>query len=52
VTQVAPLEKFYPAESYHQDFARKNPNHPYIVYHDAPKVRNLKAALPALYAGR
>jgi peptide-methionine (S)-S-oxide reductase len=52
VTQVAPLDKFYPAESYHQDFARRNPNHPYIVYHDAPKLRNLKATLPALYAGR
>jgi peptide-methionine (S)-S-oxide reductase len=52
VTQVAPLDKFYPAEAYHQDFARRNPNHPYIVYHDAPKVRNLKATLPALYAGR
>ena len=52
VTQVVPLDKFYRAEAYHQDFARKNPNHPYIVYHDAPKVRNLKAMLPALYATR
>ncbi len=52
VTQVVPLDKFHRAETYHQDFARKNPNHPYIVYHDAPKVRNLKAMLPALYAGR
>jgi peptide-methionine (S)-S-oxide reductase len=52
VTQVVPLDNFHRAETYHQDFARKNPNHPYIVYHDAPKVRNLKAMLPALYAGR
>lgn len=52
VTQVTPLDEFHRAESYHQDFARRNPNHPYIVYHDAPKVRNLKATLPALYAGR
>lgn len=52
VTQVVPLEKFYPAEAYHQDFARRNPTHPYIVHHDAPKVRNLKASLPALYAAR
>lgn len=52
VTQVAPLQAFYPAEDYHQDFARLNPNHPYIVAHDAPKVRKLKAKLPALYAGR
>jgi peptide-methionine (S)-S-oxide reductase len=52
VTQVMPLEAFYPAEAYHQDFARLNPNHPYIVFHDAPKVRNLKARLPELYNGR
>lgn len=52
VTQVVPLRGFYPAENYHQDFARLNPNHPYIVFHDAPKVRNLKAKLPELYAGR
>lgn len=52
VTQVVPLEAFYPAEAYHQDFARLNPNHPYIVFHDAPKVRNLKARLPELYSGR
>ena len=52
VTQVVPLVKFYPAEAYHQDFARLNPNYPYIVYHDAPKVRNLKAKLPGLYVSR
>jgi peptide-methionine (S)-S-oxide reductase len=52
VTEVVPLVKFHPAEAYHQDFARLNPNHPYIVHHDAPKVRNLKAKLPGLYASR
>lgn len=52
VTQVVPLDGFHRAERDHQDFARKNPRHPYIVQHDAPKVRNLKATLPALYAGR
>jgi peptide-methionine (S)-S-oxide reductase len=52
VTQVVPLVKFHPAEAYHQDFARLNPTHPYIVHHDAPKVRNLEAKLPDLYAGR
>jgi len=52
VTQVVPLQEFYPAEAYHQDFARLNPYHPYIVYHDAPKVRNLKSKLPDLYVGR
>src|SRR6478735_1279249 len=48
-TQVAPLRAFYPAESYHQDFARLNPNHPYIVVHDAPKVARLHDRFPGLY---
>lgn len=50
VTQLTPLVKFYPAEAYHQDFARRNPAHPYIVVHDAPKVRALRKQYPALYA--
>jgi peptide-methionine (S)-S-oxide reductase len=40
---------FYPAESYHQDFARKNPYHPYILVNDRPKVAALKARYPGLY---
>lgn len=42
---------FYPAEAYHQDFARKNPFHPYIVAHDKPKVAALKREFPNLYKG-
>lgn len=38
--------RFYPAEAYHQDFARKNPNHGYIVAHDLPKVAKLKKTYP------
>ena len=49
VTQLVPLQGFFPAEAYHQDFARLNPTHPYIVYHDAPKVARLKERYPALY---
>ena len=49
VTQLAPLAKFWPAEAYHQDFARLNPTHPYIVVHDAPKVARLKARYPGMY---
>jgi peptide-methionine (S)-S-oxide reductase len=49
VTQLAPLSKFWPAEAYHQDFARLNPTHPYIVVHDAPKVARLKARYPGMY---
>lgn len=52
VTEVVPLTKFYPAEAYHQDYARRNPNSPYIVVHDAPKVRNLQSSLPDLYVSR
>lgn len=40
---------FYPAEAYHQDFARKHPFHPYIVVNDRPKVIALKAKYPNLF---
>ena len=49
VTQLQPLSTFWPAEDYHQDFARLNPTHPYIVFHDAPKVARLKARYPDMY---
>jgi peptide-methionine (S)-S-oxide reductase len=42
---------FYPAEAYHQDFMRRNPNYPYIVVNDAPKVAALKKLFPQLYRG-
>ena len=41
--------RFYAAEGYHQDFAEKNPNHPYIRRWDAPKVVALRAMYPSLY---
>jgi peptide-methionine (S)-S-oxide reductase len=50
-TQVVPLEGFYAAESYHQNFAARHPEHPYIVIHDAPKIRNLRRLFPELYVG-
>lgn len=40
---------FFPAEAYHQDFARKHPFHPYIVVNDRPKVTALKAKYPNLF---
>lgn len=49
VTGLERAQAFYPAETYHQDFAQKNPKHAYIVHWDAPKVRALKAKYPALY---
>jgi peptide-methionine (S)-S-oxide reductase len=49
VTQVVPFTAFYEAEGYHQDYAEKHPEDPYIVYNDAPKVSNLKQQFPDLY---
>jgi peptide-methionine (S)-S-oxide reductase len=42
VTKVDPLAGFYPAEAYHQDYLTLHPHQPYIVYHDLPKIENLK----------
>jgi peptide-methionine (S)-S-oxide reductase len=42
VTKVGPLEAFFPAEAYHQDYLTLHPNQPYIAYNDIPKVENLK----------
>jgi peptide-methionine (S)-S-oxide reductase len=42
VTKIGPLEAFYAAEAYHQDYLTLHPNQPYIVYNDIPKVENLK----------
>jgi len=49
VTQIVPLDKFYEAEAYHQDYAVRNPNQPYIVYNDAPKVEHLRSKFPKLF---
>ncbi|MGN6515952.1 MAG: peptide-methionine (S)-S-oxide reductase MsrA [Rhizomicrobium sp.] len=49
VTRVDAFKGFYPAESYHQDFLIKNPDYPYIVINDAPKIENLRKLLPADY---
>ena len=49
VTQVVPFKAFYPAEAYHQDYARRNPDDAYIRINDAPKVARLRQVLPALY---
>ena len=49
VTRVDALEGFYPAESYHQDFLINNPQYPYIVINDLPKIENFRTLFPALY---
>lgn len=52
VTQVVALKAFYPAEAYHQDYATRHPENPYIVYNDAPKVAHLRQEFPDLYTGK
>src|SRR4051794_3533329 len=41
-TRIGPLEAFFPAEAYHQDYLTLHPNQPYIAFNDIPKVENLK----------
>ena len=45
VTEIVPLEKFYPAEDYHQDFYRENPMHPYNLAVTRPKLKRFQAAV-------
>jgi peptide-methionine (S)-S-oxide reductase len=49
VTKVGPLQGFYPAEAYHQDYLTLHPSQPYIAYNDIPKVENLKKLFAANY---
>ena len=52
VTKVVPLQAFYPAEAYHQNYATLHPNQPYIMFNDAPKVAHLRQEFPDLYTGK
>ena len=52
VTQLSPLQGFYPAEGYHQDYLLMNPTSPYIAYNDLPKIRNFQKLLPVLYQAK
>ena len=49
VTEVTPLKAFYDGEAYHQDYAEKNPDNPYIQVCDVPKTAALKAQFPDLF---
>ena len=49
VTEVTPLKAFYAGEDYHQDYALKNPDNPYILVCDRPKIETLKTDYPDLY---
>lgn len=49
VTKIEAVGRFQPAEDYHQNFMKYNPNHGYIVRWDAPKLAAFKKLYPALY---
>lgn len=49
VTTIEPLDAFYAAEQYHQDFLTLNPSWPYIVVHDLPKLAALEQIFPDAY---
>jgi len=48
-TRIEPFQAFYAAEGYHQDFASRHPDHPYIAAVDRPKVEALRRLFPELY---
>jgi len=48
-TQVAPLDSFYQAEDYHQDYLAKHPDNAYIQFNDLPKIERLKQKYPEFY---
>ena len=45
VTTLEPLKAFYPAEGYHQDFARNNPTQPYVCAVAIPKMQKMRQIL-------
>ncbi len=49
VTQIVPLQAFYPAEASHQHFLDRNPNQGYIAAVDIPLLKGFQAKYPELY---
>ena len=49
VTRIEPGASFYAAEPYHQDFLTRHPDHPYIVFNDLPKLKDLQKMFPDVY---
>ncbi len=51
VTEVRPAETFYPAEDYHQEYFRNNPQQPYCAFVVAPKVHKFREAFTSRLKG-
>ena len=49
VTRLEPLSGFYPAEAYHQDYATRHPDQPYIAIFDLPKIAHLERLFPDFF---
>ena len=49
VTQLVPLQSFYPAEGYHQDYTAHHMEEPYVVMYELPKIKQLREKFPELY---
>jgi peptide-methionine (S)-S-oxide reductase len=49
VTQLVPLVTFYAGEDYHQDYAMKNPQNPYLQVCDIPKIAALEQQFPEIF---
>ena len=52
VTTVVPLKGFYAAEDYHQDFIAHNPDYPYVVVNDLPKLQSAEGGVSGAAEGR
>lgn len=48
VTEVTPLDTFYMAEEYHQDYEKRNPNNPYVQNVSIPRLNRFKENFPDL----
>jgi len=48
-TTIEPMKPFYAAEAYHQDYLKRNPSQPYIVFNDLPKIENFKRVFADRY---
>ena len=52
VTQLGALNRFYPAEGYHQNYLINHPDQPYIAINDMPKIATLRRLYPQFYMDR